>query len=97
MQVHLGIVSQLIWNGGSSYKRALLDLRNLSPVLVIDRDTSSGRVRIGSDGLPKIYYWPNAVDRDNLLKVRTLWRRSCSTLSSSSVGSCHAHPGVPAL
>lgn len=80
-QVHLGIVSQLTWNGGSSYKRALLDLPNLSPVLIIDRDTGSGRVRIGSNGLPKIYYWPNAVDRDNLVKVRT----TPATLPSSTL------------
>eukprot|EP00884_Botryococcus_braunii_P004874 jgi/Botrbrau1/14388/Bobra.0014s0037.1 len=82
---HVGIFSQLPWNSGASFKRALADLRNVSPVLVLDRDTSSGRVRIGSSGLPQVYYWPNAFDRENLVKGMELGIRAIVAAGARAV------------
>lgn len=33
------------------------------------RDRDSGTVKLGSDGLPRVHYWPSEFDRRSILKV----------------------------
>jgi long-chain-alcohol oxidase len=62
------------WAGGAAWQREGVDLPRSSGVLVIARDSGSGRITLGEDGLPRIEYWPSARDSANMLDVRAQGR-----------------------
>ena len=41
----------------------------MTGALVYVRDKDSGEVYLGSDGLPRICYWPSEHDRASMMKV----------------------------
>ena len=60
------------WLSGMRFKADAADLPRCAPVVVLTRDRGAGRVRIGSDGLPRVAYWPCAADRESMLQVASL-------------------------
>jgi hypothetical protein len=69
-QAHPGLMAASIpWLSSLDYKRLCTWLPYASIVLVLTRDKGSGRVTIGSDGLPRVHYWPDAHDRASMMKV----------------------------
>ena len=73
-QAHPGLTAASYpWPSGAEYKRKTLTFPYTSGALVYVRDKGAGRVYLGSDGLPRIRYWPCAHDRASMLKVGILW------------------------
>ena len=60
------------WLSGEDFKVNVPDMPNSAPLLIIVRDTGSGRVTLGPDGLPRIRYWPCAHDREAMMQVWVL-------------------------
>ena len=69
-QAHPGLTAASYpWPSGAAFKRMTLGFPYTAGALVYVRDRGSGRVYLGSDGLPRIRYWPCEFDRQSMLKV----------------------------
>jgi hypothetical protein len=72
-QAHPGLIAGSIpWLSGEDFKRTCAWMPYVSSALVLTRDRGSGRVAIGKDGLPRLHYWPDAHDRESMMKVLLL-------------------------
>ncbi len=69
-QAHPGLIAGSIpWLSGADFKRTCAWMPYVSSALVLTRDRGCGRVTIGRDGLPRLHYWPDAHDRESMMRV----------------------------
>jgi choline dehydrogenase-like flavoprotein len=56
------------WTSGQQHKQEMTHLRHAADFIVLTRDTGEGTVTLDRHGEPVITYWPNATDRQHLVR-----------------------------
>lgn len=56
------------WESGLEYKRQMARMRHAAAYIILTRDTGEGRITLDKQGDPVVSYWPNATDRQRLVR-----------------------------
>ncbi|CAL8471165.1 g10707 [Coccomyxa elongata] len=84
---HPGLIAGSIpWLSGADFKHTCAWMPYVSSALVLTRDRGSGSVTIGRDGLPRLHYWPDAHDRESMMRGMELGLRALAAAGALMVG-----------
>ncbi|PRW45373.1 Long-chain-alcohol oxidase FAO1 [Chlorella sorokiniana] len=91
--VHPGLFAAASpWLGGEDFKDLMLQYPNACVVLVLTRDSGSGRVVIDSAGRPRIHYSLSKFDEGSMVKGMELGLRCMAAAGSHTVMTCLNSP-----
>jgi len=81
-----GLMSSVLpWEGGASFKSALLDLRRAFTFIVLARDKGFGEVRLDRWGEPRLYYPVSQHDKTSLLDGLEMAVRAAAAAGASKI------------
>jgi choline dehydrogenase-like flavoprotein len=90
MPAHSGLLALgLPWESGQQHKRDMSRVRNAAAFIVLTRDSGEGHITVDKYGEPIISYWPNALDRQHLVRGMQEVTRVALAGGAHSVGTTY--------
>ena len=91
MPAHPGLLALgLPWESGQQHKHDMSRVRNAAAFIVLTRDSGEGRITVDKYGEPIISYWPNALDRQHLVRGMQEVTRVALAGGAHSVGTTYS-------
>jgi choline dehydrogenase-like flavoprotein len=77
------------WQNGLEHKRQMARIRHAASYITLTRDTGEGRITLDKQGEPVITYWPNATDRQRLVRGMQELARIIAAGGGTGIGFTH--------
>lgn len=90
---HPGIIAMATpWTGSRDHARSMQRSANRGVLIILVRDRSTGRVKVGREGRPTIRYSPGRQERELLRHGMATAARILSAAGAGEIASLHARP-----
>ena len=91
---HPGQIAALVpWTGAAAHKRIMAHADRTALFLLYHRDRSEGRVTVDATGRPCVAYWPNAEDRQDMMRGVEMCLKALVAAGATTVGTLQQMEG----